>query len=121
MSKKKNTLSDLEEFLKLQASSLVTPPSVSEKAKSVPPPANTSATTSAIEATAPANEKDVPALVTELAAANSQRFYDLVLQAAENLRDTQEAKTLLINTALYLKGGSHWKETVRDYWKKKKP
>ena len=119
MSKKKNTLSDLEEFLKLQASSLVTPPSVSEKAKpSEPSHTIVSAPTSAVAASV---EKDVPSMVAEMAAANSQNFYDLVLKAAENLRDTQEAKTLLINTALYLKGGPQWKETVRDYWKKKKP
>ena len=120
MSKKKNTLSDLEEFLKLQASSLVTPPSVSEKAKpSEPSLTIVSAPTS--EVAAASVEKDVPSMVAEMAAANSQNFYDLVLKAAENLRDTQEAKTLLINTALYLKGGPQWKETVRDYWKKKKP
>ena len=35
MSKKKNTLSDLEEFLKLQASSLVTPALLTDKGKKI--------------------------------------------------------------------------------------
>jgi len=123
MSKKKSTLNDLEEFLKLQASSLVTPASLGEKVKEapapkaeVPQPAIASIPSSAIKEEW--TEKELIKAVHELAA-NKKAFYQFITTVVETLPNKSTEDTLLINTALYLKGGSDWKEVVRDYWKNK--
>ncbi len=119
MSKKKNTLNDLEEFLKLQASSLVTPSSLTEK---VP----VKETTVPVEVTKaePVKEKELlkeENLVEKVQAlaADKNAFYTFIITVTEGLSNKTKEDTLLINTALYLKGGHNWKEVVADYWKNK--
>ncbi len=48
---------------------------------------------------------------------NPDALYDLLIQAAE--KKTSGERTMLINTALYLKNNSNWKEAIREYWAKK--
>ncbi len=121
MSKKKNTLTDLEEFLKMQASSLVTPPALTEKAKEVPaapapPTIPAAAPTPALRALSA--DAEVIEAMRHVASADKKKFYDLLIRITENLPNRTKEDVLLINTALYLKGGTNWKETVSDYWKK---
>jgi hypothetical protein len=137
MSKKKNTLKDLDDFLKQQAASLVTPTQLSEQIektepeKPLPPP--------------PAPEKESPRVtpqpVAEVVAVKTlsqekilddlhalarqegvpfrKKFYDLIIHAAETNGTSRAEDTMLINTALYLKSGDNWKEVIRTYWKNK--
>ncbi len=124
MSKKKSTLNDLEEFLKLQASSLVTPSSLGEKVKETPsvkaePVTQQEATTiSTPAANHRLTEKELINAIHELAV-NKKDFYQFITTVVDRLPNKSTEDTLLINTALYLKGGSNWKEVVRDYWKNK--
>ena len=119
MSKKKNTLSDLEEFLKIQASSLVTPSTLTEKIKKeeevVPVAAPVMTKVSVPEAL---SEDDLAAALQQLSARDKKAFYNLIVKTTKNLPNYSSEDVLLINTALYLKGGSNWKETVRDFWKR---
>ncbi len=119
MSKKKNTLSDLEEFLKIQASSLVTPPTLSQKVKkeeAIP-----------VELAAQVLRESTPSTISadyilkalhQLSLKDKKAFYSLIIKATKGLPNYSTEDTLLINTALYLKGGSNWKETVKEYWKR---
>ncbi len=124
MSKKKNTLNDLEEFLKMQASALVTPTSLSDKPKEIPTslqkaesrPSIPTATGAAPQAVA--TESDLIDAIKKLSSSNKKDFYDLLIKVTENLPNRSKEDILLINTALYLKGGLNWKEVVREYWKK---
>jgi hypothetical protein len=144
MSKKKNTLKDLDEFLKQQAATLVTPEKLSEKFESeisetrpppahnaTPPPPLTEATKQ--EVAEVVSELKAGALVTpekvlndlqELAkregAEFRNKFYDLIIQSVESQDQILAEDKMLINTALYLKSGDHWKEAIRDYWRKKR-
>ena len=123
MSKRKNTLNDLEEFLKLQASTLVAPQPV-ETAKPVqqPRPKETikeepipvSQPITIIESTSAYNLLNE---LQKLAAGNKSAFYDHIIKAAES---TGPNDVLLINTALYLKHGENWKLGIEEYWKKRK-
>lgn len=115
MSKKKNTLNDLEEFLKLQASALVTPEPLTEKTKETPvqpKPEKKEASVVKAEFT----EADLIQKVRDLAS-NKNNYYDFIIKVTEGLSNKSKEDTLLINTALYLKGGSEWKEVVSDYYK----
>lgn len=119
MSKKKNTLSDLEEFLKLQASSLVTPPSLTEKVKkeeAIPVIAPARITRETVPSGI--SEEDISTALQQLSGRDKKAFYNLIVRTTKNLPNYSSEDVLLINTALYLKGGSNWKETVREYWKK---
>lgn len=127
MSKRKNTLNDLEEFLKLQASTLV-PPQPVETAKPVeqPKPAETvkeePIITQPIAQKQPSFERtqviDLLAELKNLATGNKNAFYDHIIKAAEVMHGSNDI--LLINTALYLKHGDNWKSGIEEYWKKRK-
>ena len=101
---KKNPLNDLDQFLKQEASSIVTPSSLSEKLKqnenASPAPA--------------ANSIEEQLLM--LAKQDTSKFYDTLITVGEKIGN--EKSTMLINTALYLKHGDNWKEAVKAYWEK---
>ena len=132
MSKKKNTLKDLDEFLKQQAASLVSPEKLNVKTESKKPePAPEALANPAPETVAalpPVDEsrptepsfRDVFEQLKELAKKNDpqifrEKLYDLLLAVAENHQHIPEDK-ILINTLLYLKHGQHWKDGIREYW-----
>lgn len=118
MSKKKNTLSDLEEFLKLQASSLVTPPSLTEKVRKEEPVPVLAAPLTSSGSTSPAfSEEEISKALHQLSVMDKKAFYNLIVKTTKALPNYTSDDILLINTALYLRGGSNWKETVREYWK----
>lgn len=125
MSKKKNTLRDLDEFLKQQAASLVQPTPLSEKV------VENEATTPGRAATSDRQEREEEAISTETilrdlnhlskqeGAAFRKKFYDLIIRSLEAQSNSTPEDKMLINTALYLKSGSQWKDTIRAYWRNK--
>jgi hypothetical protein len=129
MSKKKNTLKDLDEFLKQQAASLVSPPSLREKIEETAPPAPAIKAQPKVEAPAsPTNTpedvssasilQDLKTLSEKEGVFFRQKLYDLIIQTLETQKKSLPEDKMLINTALYLKSGSLWKEAIREYWKK---
>jgi hypothetical protein len=118
MSKKKNTLGDLEEFLKMQASTLVNPPKLAEKVGATETTPPKKETVEAVPSYANAEQQAREALL-RISAADKKAFYDLLVQVTESLPNRSAEDVMLINTALYLKGGANWKETVRQYWRGK--
>ena len=141
MSKKKNTLKDLDEFLKQQAATLVTPERLTDKAEpaiqkpttQAPPPPP------AVEHAAPVQEtkkeppiqkndqtisaekllNDLKALASREGNGFRNQFYDLIIKSVESQNQYSVEDKMLINTALYLKNGERWKEAIREYWRKK--
>lgn len=126
MSKKKNTLKDLDEFLKQQAATLVSPARISEQneSKSITPekvidtpepspqrPGNSVSTEKLIH--------DLQQLSEEQGALFRDQFYDLIIKTVELQNQYSGEDRVLINTALYLKSGEKWKEVIRDYWRNK--
>jgi len=113
MSKKKNTLRDLDEFLKQQAATLVSPtqlsdtiPAQTEKQKDTPEEVST---TSILN--------DLKALAEAEGTSFRKKFYDFIIQSVEAQQNSLPEDKMLINTALYLKSGDKWKEVIRQYWK----
>lgn len=101
---KKNPLNDLDQFLKQEASSIVTPSSLSEKLKQSEP------------ATPAPKAGSLEDQLLHLAQQNPQQFYDALISIGERMGS--EKNTMLINAALYLKHGAQWKEAVKAYWEK---
>jgi len=122
MSKRKNTLNDLEEFLKLQASTLVPPQPVEPaitKEETIAEPVS-----KPVEIAHPPEYAHQPLdLIAELkktAGRSKAGFYDFIVRAVESLPDNNPNDILLINTALYLKHGDNWKQGIEEYWRKRK-
>jgi hypothetical protein len=126
MSKKKNTLKDLDEFLKQQAATLVSPSRLSD-----PPslPAKEQAPAKEEPVTAPRQPgatvsaetllQDLQHLAKSDARLLRNQLYDLIISAVEAQNQYSAEDRMLINTALYLKGGDQWKNVIREYWKNK--
>lgn len=138
MSKKKNTLKDLDEFLKQQAASLVSPPRLSDKIepkKTEPTPEEpkteeapvaesvreTAAPVATKEVSAQQILNDISALAEKEGARFKPKFYDLIIKAIEARKEFSAEDKMLINTALYLKNGDRWKDAIREYWRKHQP
>jgi len=135
MSKKKNTLKDLDDFLKQQAASLVQPTPLSEKVeaeethkpvatvKQVAAPKHIEPEESTTErpesVSAETILEDLKTLSQQEGSAFRHTFYDLIIQSIESQGGSRPEDKMLINTALYLKSGSQWKDTIRAYWKNK--
>ena len=131
MSKKKNTLKDLDEFLKQQAATLVSPPSLRDKieetASTAPAskeqpkteaPASAPQTSTVEEVSSASILQDLKTLSEKEGVFFRQKLYDLIIQTLETQKKSLPEDKMLINTALYLKSGSLWKEAIREYWKK---
>jgi hypothetical protein len=113
MSKKKNTLQDLDNFLKQQAATLVTPDTLikveaQQKTQDVVP------------------QKEVQPVSIDITSAPSKedsdfrnKLYDYIIRSLEAQKDSLPEDKMLINTALYLKSGGDWKKVIREYWKAK--
>jgi hypothetical protein len=113
MSKKKNTLQDLDNFLKQQAATLVTPDTLikveaQQKTQDV------------------VSQKEVQPVSIDITSAPSKedsdfrnKLYDYIIRSLEAQKDSLPEDKMLINTALYLKSGGDWKKVIREYWKAK--
>jgi hypothetical protein len=115
MSKKKNTLQDLDDFLKQQAASLVTPESLTETIEKP-----------LLKETEPEvpKQSEVRKASEELQISGStldpmfrKKLYDFIIDSLETQKDSLPEDKMLINTALYLKSGIDWKNAIRQYWR----
>jgi hypothetical protein len=106
MSKNKNPLKDLDLFLKQQAASFVNPTPLSEKIQVEAP----------TETTQSSSEESILQTMERLMDHNPSALYDLLIKAAEKKNSSE--RTMLINTALYLKNTNNWQQAIREYWKK---
>ena len=111
MSKNKNPLKDLDLFLKQQASSFVNPTPLSEKIQEEKP--TEIQTTSSFGNT----HENLLETLSSMMDKNPSALYDLLIKVAEQKPDAE--RTILINTALYLKNTNNWKEAIQQYWKAK--
>ena|SRR5687767_11272977 len=109
MSKNKNPLKDLDLFLKQQAASFVNPTPLSEKIQVEETPEVTS--------TSEKPEETILQSIERMIEQNPAALYDMLVQAAEKKNSPE--RTILINTAIYLKNTKNWKEAIREYWSKK--
>ncbi|HTJ48509.1 MAG TPA: hypothetical protein VL443_03565 [Cyclobacteriaceae bacterium] len=121
MSKKKNTLKDLDEFLKQQAASLVSPEKLSEKIEEPvvavhKPVAAEVAQPVTTEVSAQTILKDLKVLASKEGNAFRSKLYDLIISSLESDNNQSPEDMMLINTALYLKSGDNWKNAIKEYW-----
>ena len=112
MSKKKNTLQDLDAFLKQQAATLVTPNSLSATGDEKSGLINITPLPTEVEVSDP-----LPDLGSKEDPAFRRKLYDYIIDALEGRKDSLPEDKMLINTALYLKGGNDWKNVIRQYWR----
>lgn len=114
MSKKKNTLQDLDDFLKQQAATLVTPEPLPAARE---PQEEKVATLIPAAEVAEKNITPLNVAVENHDPAFRKKLYDFIIQSLEAQKESLPEDKMLINTALYLKNGSDWKERIRQYWK----
>jgi hypothetical protein len=119
MSKKKNTLKDLDDFLKQQAATLVAPITLSDTLKEPVSERKTEVTAIKIEPELSVTRilEDIKALSEKEGHSFREKFYDLIIRSLESQQTSTAEDKMLINTALYLKSPESWKETIRSYWK----
>lgn len=114
MSKKKNTLKDLDDFLRQQAATLVSPNKLSDKV----PPAATPAPSESEASTQPLTRDAIISSISENSDYRNQ-LCDIILGVSDSIRNPTVEDKMLINTALYLKHGERWKDAIREFWKKR--
>jgi hypothetical protein len=118
MSKKKNTLKDLDEFLKQQATTLVPPEKLSEKTETAQEVKTEIPQAQAVEKISSAKILSDLKLLAKTEGADFQKqLYDLIIQSLEAHDSKLPEDKMLINTALYLKSGNNWKQAIQNYWK----
>lgn len=113
MSKKKNTLKDLDEFLKQQAATLVAPTQLSETIEA----SSNRREEDALEISESGILNDIKSLAEKEGTSFRKKFYDIIIQSMEAQSNSLPEDKMLINTALYLKSGDKWKEAIKQYWK----
>jgi hypothetical protein len=114
MSKKKNTLQDLDDFLKQQAATLVAPESLqtsTETAAVAPDTQHQPAEKQSVAESNVLGSKHDPAF--------RKKLYNFIIESLENQKDSLPEDKMLINTALYLKSGNDWKNVIREYWRER--
>jgi hypothetical protein len=137
MSKKKNTLKDLDDFLKQQAAVIVPPTALSEKVEEpvvvsevISPPVNEvleekeekkaqKKIEKEEEVSAEKIIEELNALAQKDGTAIRSTLYDIIIRSLASTTTSPEDK-MLINTALYLKSGDNWKDVIREYWRGRK-
>jgi len=119
MSKKKNTLKDLDDFLKQQAATLVAPTALSDTLKERVEESTQDKPPTELETEVSVTSilQDIMALSEKEGNAFRKKFYDLIIQSLESQKNSTAEDKMLINTALYLRSPETWKESIRSYWK----
>jgi hypothetical protein len=118
MSKKKNTLQDLDDFLKQQAASLVTPETLTDTVE--PNPVAKEAEVQPLQQ--PVEEKVRDRFRLSVATddpAFRKKLYDFIIESVQAQKNSSPEDKMLINTALYLKSGADWKNVIREYWRER--
>lgn len=121
MSKRRNTLKDLDEFLKQQAASLVSPEKLSSKKEEAAPSPATQFNNVQEEAeiTLQRIVEDLQKLASRNKESFRKQFYDIIINTLGSRNHITPEDKVLINTALYLRHGDRWKEMIRRYWKER--
>lgn len=120
MSKKKNTLKDLDEFLKQQAAVIVPPAALNKTIDDRFPESPSSAQTHIEEEiTVEKVIRNLNTLSRKEGNAFRKKLYDIIIGCLEANPNASPEDKMLINTALYLKGGDNWEEVIREYWRAK--
>jgi hypothetical protein len=116
MSKKKNTLQDLDDFLKQQAATLVTPETLNDtvEPKQIIEKVELQTQKQNDEKTSIDEFQLFPS--TQDPAFRS-KLYNFIIESLETQKDSIPEDKMLINTALYLKSGDDWKNAIRQYWR----
>ena len=118
MSKKKNTLKDLDDFLRQQAATLVAPTPLSDTLKETVKEEKQATVTEIIgDVSVEGVLEDIKTLSEKEGHSFRKKFYDLIIKSLESQKNSTAEDKMLINTALYLKSPENWKETIRSYWK----
>jgi len=117
MSKKKNTLKDLDEFLKQQAASIVEPVKLSEQVAGKETPTKKELQWDSLSFEDITNH--LKTLSQHRGKSYREELYDFVIHSLESLDQSLPEDKMFINTALYLKSGDRWKDVIRKYWKRK--
>jgi hypothetical protein len=117
MSKKKNTLKDLDEFLKQQAAILAPPERLSEATEQ--PSKSTETLLADQEISAEQLIEKLQELLQKKGVDSRNKLYSLILDTLGSIPESLPEDKMLINTVLYLKNPDQWKETIRQYWKNK--
>ena len=111
MAKKKNTLKDLDAFLKQEAKRFVQPDTVKKE----------------VEPKDPSKKREQPELATKAIddesvinflanKESSDELYKIIQSSIEKSGRTSAENKMLINTLLYLKDKNNWKENIKAYW-----
>lgn len=119
MSKKKNTLKDLDEFLKQQAATLAPPSKLSEQIEETPKPVKTVQPSTSNKVSVDKILEDIGLLMEQEGPSFRKKLYDIIIRSTESLDKSLPEDKMLINTALYLKSGDQWKDAIREYWRTK--
>jgi hypothetical protein len=119
MSKKKNTLKDLDDFLKQQAATLVAPTALGDtlKERVNENTQDTPSTEIETEISVTRIIQDIRTLSEKEGLTFRKKFYDVIIQSLEAQKNSTAEDKMLINTALYLRSPETWKESIRSYWK----
>jgi hypothetical protein len=118
MSKKKNTLKDLDEFLKQQAASLVSPSRLNDKTEPEQPVLKESPVMQEVIK----HNQSVDEIIASVKSLADQPNFrselcDIIVASISCMRPLKAEDKILINTALYLKHGERWKDAIREFWK----
>lgn len=116
MSKKKNTLQDLDDFLKQQAASLVTPATLTDTTASNPAVKEAEVQKSHHKVEEKVRDRFQLSVSTDDPMFR-KKLYDFIIESVQAQKDSSPEDKMLINTALYLKSGADWKNAIRGYWR----
>lgn len=125
MSKRKNPLQNLDDFLKQEATSLVSPKKFGEpKKEKQPAPPESVAEELKPTPVRPADvtPENIAELIRKLADKNNLSMRDQFLELAQYILENHTAGNakdkMLINTILILKYPENWREKIEEYWEK---
>jgi hypothetical protein len=111
MSKKKNTLKDLDAFLKQEAKSFVQPNKVEPKSVEEP---LAEVKTPQVSVSKELSNDDIVNYLSKLS--GSDDFYNIIKSSLEKSDINSSESKMLLNTLVYLKDKDHWKENIKSYW-----
>ncbi|MGK7390477.1 MAG: hypothetical protein ACNS60_09000 [Candidatus Cyclobacteriaceae bacterium M2_1C_046] len=122
MSKRKNPLQNLDDFLKQEASSFVTPKKLSEPEQEKRPVLPPSASEEPKTKTATISKAYIAELIRQLADKNNLSVRNQMLELMQYMLENHAAGNaedkMLINTILILKYPENWREKIEEYWEK---
>lgn len=122
MSKRKNPLQNLDDFLKQEASSFVTPKKFGEPEKEKQTALQAPVAEEQKTRPKTISKADIAELIRQLADKNNLSVRNQMLELMQYMLENHAAGNaedkMLINTILILKYPENWREKVEEYWEK---